>query len=526
MDPSFEQPADQQGNKWQPVASSLIQSLNALLADLAIPGAVSLTITDGADANAFAATPYRILINGFACRLPLPVPLSRNAKPQEVATSLAHAVYQNRELFIDRYLSDRICEELFADIGNVYEAPSREKFHQFLKALVNRGFSVERVCGEREYEEDLEEKTASGIDATSLKVFLKDVAPKTPGKSDDLQLSELLEVLRDRLLVELGIILPPVEIEKDDKLASDDFRLQLNDVRLSPSAGLTENQFLVNAPPSRLSALGVTSRPTVHTETGAECAIAEGEEALTKCKQAGFITWGPASFIAFNLAGEIRRSAGNFLTSDTLKYSLELLRTTHPELVDAAMDRFELATLTRIFRSLLDEQVPIRNLRRILEILLCINGATEIDHTSYKVFHDNPPALAPATKNKALADLDTVDYVNCVRMALKSYISNKYAGGAGTLVCYTLHPDLEHRIGNADEPPLNSSERENLIKAIFDKIGSRALIDSSPIILTTVLARSTLRQLIEKEFPRIAVLSFEERSPQVKIQLVSQISLA
>jgi FHIPEP family protein len=533
--PSLKSFSDPSKNEGKLFSSQLVQYLNALISDLKLPAIVSLEVTVGGDEQNFLVSPFRILVNDRKCRLPMPLTVSKDVEALELARSVARATQQNLELIIDSSLSESIWERWSVETGAVGQAPLPvEAFHDFLSSLVCRGFSIEkakpifeavREGAQSHWQPDVYfEKCPNGLDATGLKLFLNESEPKTLAATGDKGMREQLDSMQERLFEDLGIMLPAVSIETDKRLDHNNFRIQLNDIRLSPVAGLKENEFLVNAPPAALNVIDVASQPAIHPETGSECAIAESEDALAKCQRAGFVTLGPRGFITACVAGEIRRNAGNFLTSEILKYSLELLRETHKDLVEAALKRFGLIMLTRILRSLLDEEISIRNLRGVLESLLSINGTTAIDHSQYLVFHANPPDLCPVVGNKKLKDLDAADYLNCLRMALKRYISHKYSGGSNTLVCYTLDSNLERRIADTDGPPLDENDKARLITEVFNKIGNRAP-NSNSVILTTILGRARLRKLIEKEFPRVAVLSFQELSPYVRVQRITQISL-
>jgi type III secretion protein V len=47
----------------------------------------------------------------------------------------------------------------------------------------------------------------------------------------------------------------------------------------------------------------------------------------------------------------------------------------------------------------------------------------------------------------------------------------------------------------------------------------------NPVILTSIDVRRTLRDLIAIEFPKMAVLSYQELSPDLRIQSIGKISL-
>jgi type III secretion protein V len=124
------------------------------------------------------------------------------------------------------------------------------------------------------------------------------------------------------------------------------------------------------------------------------------------------------------------------ITTEIVKKNIDMLETVHPVLVREALRRFDIKGLTRILRSLLDEEISIKDLRTVLEGLLAIRPSTVIDQSRYVVFFPYAINLCPVDKGDKVEDLD--DYSDCVRMFVKRYISYKYTGGSNSLSVYLL----------------------------------------------------------------------------------------
>ncbi len=87
---------------------------------------------------------------------------------------------------------------------------------------------------------------------------------------------------------------------------------------------------------------------------------------------------------------------------------------------------------------------------------------------------------------------------------------------------YLVAPAIEQRL--ADAAPLAATDRAKLIGAISREVGSLPPTAQSPVILTPVTVRARLRREIEKEFPAVAVLSYQELSADMHIQPIARIS--
>ncbi len=106
-------------------------------------------------------------------------------------------------------------------------------------------------------------------------------------------------------------------------------------------------------------------------------------------------------------------------------------------------------------------------------------------------------------------------------MSLKKYISDKHKGNQDVLVVYLLDHQIETRIDCGFD--LTSNEHDRLIKSIFKEVGI-SIKYSTPVILTSLKVRKKLGKLIEKEFPWLLVLCYEELAFELNIQPIGHIS--
>ena len=513
LTPSLKRFTDSKSNDSHDFKSHLLRLLNDLVADLRIPVELSLHVRLGDDEKGFAMNSYQVIINDMKYRLSLPTIVAQDVQAKELARSVAWVIHQNRELVITVSLTEKVREKWSSKKGEAYlPSLSEEGFHEFLSALVRRGFRIDRgkAIAQNSKEKrqsvwsakECFEEAVSGLDTTTIRVFFNNGVAKIQSAADDKPIAEMFDLMQDGFFYELGIILPEVKIDTDESLEENEFRIQLNDVRFPPNPGLEKDQFLVNDTIDRLLLLNLTGKSAVNPANGSECAIVQDKDAALKiCEEAGLTTWDPADFIVLSLTAEIRRNAGNFLTTGVVKFSMDRLSEAFPDLVDTALKRFDIVILTPILRDLLDEEISIRDLRGIVEALLAINGTSDVDQSKNLVF--SPRILS------------------LLRISLKRYISNKYTGD-NVLVVYLLDNQIETRI--MQEQPLNEEERDQLIKAFFGEVGDLSVGSQNPIILTTFEIRKKLKNLIEKEFPRVAVLCYQELAPDLNIQPIARIT--
>ena len=415
----------------------------------------------------------------------------------------------------DRDDEDRTVEELRLDFEEVIETPA--------------GAADDSVGGD--YGTGLgkvDDRQAVSKEAgwPKITVLLSDVMISSPLNLDDKPVEEMLGMMRDGLFYELGIILPEVKLAPDTQLDPAIFQIEIDGMELGPFQGLQQDRFLVNGTVDRVKLLGLKGREAVNPANGSPCAIVRNKDgARDRCIEAGLTTWGPAGYIILCLSVEIRRRAAMFLTRSTVQYNLAMLDAAFPDLVRTAEARFGSERLTHILKTLLEEEITIRDLRTILEGLLSINGVSDVDVNRYIVFSAGPGMLCFSQRSRSLEAMDTNEYSDCVRVSLKRYITHKYSRGNNTMIVYLVDPELEQRLREIEERELSETERGKIIKSVSDELGDSDPFGPHPAILTTIDVRRRFRESLGNDFPYLVVLCYQELSPDVNIQPIARISL-
>jgi len=219
------------------------------------------------------------------------------------------------------------------------------------------------------------------------------------------------------------------------------------------------------------------------------------------CEEAGLTTWNPAAFIIIYLAAEIRRNLSMLLTTESVRYIMEKMQVYRPKLIEA-VNFFSIIELTWILRELLDEGISIRDLRSILEALLIITVVNNSERSTYS--------------------FSIPDTINSLRRSLKWHITSTLSNN-NNLIVYILDDQIDAIISGNNQ--LSEEEHDKLIRVIYEAVKPSDMVTgNNPVILTTLEARKTLRRLIEKEFPRLMVVCYEELSRDLNIQPIGRIS--
>lgn len=522
-----------EGSEASELRSNLGGYVNGLLFDLGIRASVSLVIGIGEEKTDWTLNSFRVWIDGNTCRLRVPTNVSPGATAAELGWSVAGAIYQNRELLLTLDLCTRTREMWAAGDGAKHVSNlSPEAFRELLVKLVRRNFSLDRARGLAPSECSLDDLFEHGLSCgAAISVFVSAAQSSAvpvehlQSPADDMPFEGIVELMRDGLFTELGLILPKVTCQRDDALRDGEFRIRLNDARLPVFLGLKQDQTLVNCGHEELARINLKGEKAINPANGNECALVQGgEDVVQLCRGQNWATLGTASFIVLRLRAEVKRQAGAFLNCEVVQWGLSLLREVLPALLEDSLRRFDVSKLTRILRDLLDEQVPIKDYRTILEGLLAIDGTIVVEENPYAAFYPQTANLCPVARAKTVEELGIEDYSDFARISLRRYISSRYSDAAKNIFAFVLDPEVMMRLKRSAEEPLTNDERDRLVKAILKAITNSPPTPVAPVLCTTLEVRRTLRRLVEKEFPNLAVLSHQMISPDRKLHEVALVS--
>ena len=317
-------------------------------------------------------------------------------------------------------------------------------------------------------------------------------------------LNELIPMMRDGLFYELGVRYPGLRVRGNEgDLPPGSYIIMVNEIPLVMGT-VDKNKCLVNDTPDRLRLLGIEAEPAQNPANGNACGWISMEQRKL-AEDAGLTTWDAPGYVVLHLSAVLRKNAAEFVGIQETQNMLEQLEQAFPalvkEVVPKAVSPFQ---LTDILRRLVEEEISIRDLRNILQAL----------------------AEWGPVEN------DTVMLTEYVRAALKRYISHKYTRGQSTLIVYLLDPQIEETVRSSVQHTSSGSYlalepeiTQEILAAVRNEVGNLPPSAQQPVVLTTMEIRRYFRKLVELEFPHLAVLSYQELSPEMNIQPIARISL-
>ncbi|NGX37140.1 MAG: Invasion protein InvA [Chlamydiae bacterium] len=313
---------------------------------------------------------------------------------------------------------------------------------------------------------------------------------------------QMIPKMRHALYQDLGVRFPGVHVRTESPgLAHDEYMIHLNEVPIVRGK-IEQGALLTNEDPETLKRYNIphtTSKnsmgqPSYWVETKYEDVM----------KKAGIKYWRPLDVMILHLSYFYRQNAADFIGIQEVRGILEFIEKSFPDLIKEVTRLVPLQKLTEIFKRLVQEQISIKDLRTILESL----------------------------SEWAQTEKDTVLLTEYVRSSLKRYISYKYSQGQSILSVYILDPEIEDMVRGAIKQTsagsylaLDPDSVQLIMNAMRQVITPTPAGGQPPVMLTAIDVRRFVRKLIEGEFPDMAVVSYQEVVPEIKIQPLGRIQL-
>ena len=302
--------------------------------------------------------------------------------------------------------------------------------------------------------------------------------------------------IRQSVAADLGIILPKVRVRDNIRLGENEYRIKIAGNPVGGGKVLPGKLLAIDTGHTSGQLPGLETRDPAFEQPAVwiDHALAERATVL------GYTAVEAPAVLATHVQEIVRRHADELLTRDAVRHLIDELKKAMPAVVDELIPHtMKLAEVQQVLRSLLREEVPIRQLGLILETL-----------------GDN----AAKTRDAAML-------TEQVRQRLGRTICSRYRSAEGTLDVLTLDPSLEDKISSEIEltdrgsllrlPP---AKVDKICAAIAAELRRLTSLGKRPILLVSPSLRAYLKQLMSGNLPRLTVLSLSEITPDTRVEIV------
>ncbi|MGE0809748.1 MAG: flagellar biosynthesis protein FlhA [Immundisolibacter sp.] len=335
----------------------------------------------------------------------------------------------------------------------------------------------------------------AGVDLVGLEVGYR-LIPMVD-KAQGGELLARIKGVRKKLSKELGFLLQPVHIRDNLDLPPGGYRITLMGATAGQGELMPERDLAIN--PGHVT----TPVPGIATKDPSF-----GLDALwierglrEQAQMAGYTVVDAATVVATHLSQVLTKSAHELLGHEEVQQLLDRLAAQAPKLVENLTPKvLPLGTVLRVLRNLLQEGVPIRDLRTIAESL-AEHGARSQD----------PDVLTAL-----------------VRVAIGRGIVQEIFGMAAELALMTLDPDLERLLlkavqGGDGALGLEPGLAERLRGLLADAAQRQELLGQPAVLVAPNALRLWLARFVRHLAVDLKVLAYEELPENRQVRVVANI---
>ncbi|STX09097.1 Flagellar biosynthesis protein flhA [Kurthia zopfii] len=307
-------------------------------------------------------------------------------------------------------------------------------------------------------------------------------------------------MIRRQLALELGIVIPVVRIRDNIQLQPNEYRIKVKGTELAKGELLLDH-YLSMSPGDDDTIEGID---TVEPSFGLPAKWIN-EQVKEEAEMLGYTVVDPPSVVSTHLTEIIRANASELLGRQETKQLIDHLRETAPILVDELTPTpMSIGEIQKVLSKLLDENVSVRNLPIIFETL--------------------------ADYSKLTSDVDVL--TEYVRQALARQITTQYAGNQTELKVLTVSAKIEKIIADSIQQTdhgnylaMDPQVTQSVLESIASELERTSFIEQSPVILCSPAVRMYVRQLTERYFPQIPILSYNELDASIEIQSIGVVNV-
>ncbi len=312
------------------------------------------------------------------------------------------------------------------------------------------------------------------------------------------KLPDRIKAIRRKLTEQLGFLIHAVHIKDNLDLAPNRYRINL--------LGVTEGEADIYPGKDLAIGAGIESAliPGIAAKDPAYGmdAIWIDHDQRENAEAVGYTVVDPGTVIATHMSKLMVENAGSLLGHEEVQQLLDTLGKTAPKLVEDLVPKvLPLPTVVRVLQNLLEEGIPIRDMRTIVETL----------------------------SEKSVSTQDSQELTAGVRVALRRQITGQLTAFEDTLPVITLDAELEKMCltsferessgGLGIEPGL----AERLYESLAESVQRQEANAEPAVLLVNPKLRPWLAGLVRHTIPLLKVLAYNEIAESKRLKVIANI---
>jgi flagellar biosynthesis protein FlhA len=322
--------------------------------------------------------------------------------------------------------------------------------------------------------------------------------------ADNTQGGDLLERIRSmrrKIASDFGFLMPQVRIRDNLHLKPTQYEILLKGVSIGDGM-IQPDRFL--AMDSGMAIGEIEGEPTKEPAFGLDALWIDPalkDDAIIN----GYTVVDPATVISTHMSELVKKHAEELLTRQETQALIEKIKNDYPVVVDDLLKSANIGLIQRVFKALLHERIPLKDMITILETMADVSEYTK-----------------------------SVDIITeHVRAKLSRIITQLYASSDGVIKLLTFDAMSEQRLLEKSQERdgtrqllLNVGEINGLIQATSSKAGELLQKGVSPIIvIVDPKLRRPLAEIYERFSLDIVTLSHAEIDSGAKFEVLGSITL-
>ncbi|MFV8833617.1 flagellar biosynthesis protein FlhA [Aquisalimonas sp.] len=312
------------------------------------------------------------------------------------------------------------------------------------------------------------------------------------------QLLNRIKGVRKKVSQDLGFLVPSVHIRDNLDLGPNSYRVSVLGVPMAEAELQPSREMAINPGSVSGEVKGQVARDPAF---GLDAVWIEPSQ-RDLAQSHGYTVVDASTVAATHLSQIIQSHAHELLGHEEVQKLLDILARKQPKLVEELVpNTLPLSTVVRVLQNLLEERIPIRDMRTIVETLAEHGQAVK-----------DPSALTAR-----------------VREALGRMIVQNVAGMSDELPVITLDPQLEQLLlssvqGNGDGTAgLEPGLADRLQRSLADSAQRQEVANQPAVLLTAPQLRSWISRLTRHNVEGLNVLSYNEVPDEKRVKIVASI---
>ena len=315
-------------------------------------------------------------------------------------------------------------------------------------------------------------------------------------KNTDGELLKRIKSIRKKFAQEIGFLPPVIHIRDNLELRPNGYRIALKGVEVGVGEAYPGQWLAIN--PGQVSA-ALPGTPTQDPAFGLP-AVWIDTNLREQAQVYGYTVVDASTVVATHLNHLVVQHAAELLGRQEVQQLITRIGKDAPSLVEDLVPKtLSLSTLQKVLQNLLEEAVPIRDMRTILEALCEQTGKTGDAH-----------------------ELTAV-----VRLALGRAITQQWYPGVGEMQVMGLDANLERVLSQAlstgTNPGLEPGLAHSLLTETQRAIARQQNSGLPPVLLVQHALRTMLARFLRRSLPQLKVLSYAEVPESRTIKVVNLI---